>query len=168
MAGAVLAMLDRKPLMPHMAGTAASAAICLSFYGGKSSSSAAYPCLLAATGESFREHNVVFVSVAVDVLLLVQCCWKACALCAVLTHLSTASLQLEPPRTSWSQATVRSCVLHVLGLRCKHRTPAPCQHPQGRPTTSFRARAACSDKNFQLQGVIVALVPFIPHANSVS
>ena len=34
-AGGVLAMLERKPLMPHMAGTAASAAICLSFYGGK-------------------------------------------------------------------------------------------------------------------------------------
>ena len=34
-AGAVLAMLERKPLIPHMAGTAASAAICLSTYGGK-------------------------------------------------------------------------------------------------------------------------------------
>ena len=36
LAGAVLAMLERKPVMPHMAGTAASAAICLSVYGGKS------------------------------------------------------------------------------------------------------------------------------------
>ena len=33
-AGAVLAMLERKPLMPHMAGTAASTALCMSFYGG--------------------------------------------------------------------------------------------------------------------------------------
>ncbi|CAL5218992.1 g747 [Coccomyxa viridis] len=32
-AGAVLAMLERKPVIPHMAGTAASAAICLSVYG---------------------------------------------------------------------------------------------------------------------------------------
>ena len=35
-AGAVLAMLERKPVIPHMAGTAASAAICLSVYGGTS------------------------------------------------------------------------------------------------------------------------------------
>lgn len=142
-------MLERKPLVPHMAGTAASAAICLSFYGGESSSPAAYPHFLAATGISFRKHNVVSMSADMVVLLLVQCYWRACALCAVLTHLSTASLQQEPPRTSWSQATVRFCVLHFLGLRCKQRTPAPCQHPQGVPITSFWARAACSDTDFQ-------------------
>ncbi|BDA42085.1 hypothetical protein COCOBI_02-8860 [Coccomyxa sp. Obi] len=32
-AGAVLAILERKPMLPHIRGTAASAAICLSFFG---------------------------------------------------------------------------------------------------------------------------------------
>lgn len=33
-AGAVLAILQRKPMLPHVAGTAASAAICLGLFGG--------------------------------------------------------------------------------------------------------------------------------------
>lgn len=33
-AGAVLAILERKPMLPHIRGTAASAAICLGFFGG--------------------------------------------------------------------------------------------------------------------------------------
>ena len=36
-AGAVLAILERKPLRPYMFGTGASAAICLGLFGGPTS-----------------------------------------------------------------------------------------------------------------------------------